>query len=219
MLMKQIVTAVLLPLFLGLMLSGCGAEDTVFLERAAEAVEEGNAAVQTEAKEGPDQDPEPFYVYVCGAVKTPGVYRVEQGARIFEAVALAGGFTEDASPESLNQALQVADGQMIRILTREEEEAQTAAGEERERAGGTPDGMPSGQESGKTAVEEDGLLDLNLASVSDLMALPGIGEAKAKRIVAYRSEHGAFSAKEELMNISGIKEGVYNRIRDYIKVK
>lgn len=218
--MKQIVTAVLLPLLLGLMLSGCGAEDTVFLERATEATEDGSAAVQTETKERQDQNPEPFYVYVCGAVKAPGVYRVDPGTRIFEAVALAGGITEDGSPESLNQALPVADGQMIRILTRAEEKAQEAAGEEHERAGGAPDGVSLGLRSGEAAAAgEDGLLDLNLASVSDLMALPGIGEAKAKSIVAYRSEHGAFSSKEELMNISGIKEGVYNRIRDYIKVK
>lgn len=209
--MKQMVTAVLLPFFLGVMLSGCGAEDTVFLERAAETTEIGSA--ETETGEGQAQSPEPLYVYVCGAVKEPGVYRVEQGARVFEVIGLAGGFADDASPESLNQAGRVTDGQMIRIPTKEE--AQADGGVEGAAADG---GVGDALTDGGAHREADGRLDLNRASAAELMELPGIGEAKAKSIVAYREAHGAFSSAEELMEISGIKEGVYNRIRDYIRV-
>ena len=60
------------------------------------------------------------------------------------------------------------------------------------------------------------LISINQASKEELMTLPGIGESKADRILAYRQEHGGFKSLEELMNISGIKEGVYNKMKDYI---
>lgn len=73
-----------------------------------------------------------------------------------------------------------------------------------------------GQETAESS--RDGRVDINTADASALMSLPGIGQSKADAIIAYRNEHGAFKAPEELMNISGIKEGVYQKIKDSIKV-
>ncbi len=139
------------------------------------------------------------YVYVCGAVNSPGVYALPEGSRIYEAVQLAGGLREDACAESVNQAECLTDGQMIQILTNEEaialSEKNTVADVE----------------------NSDGRVNINTASVTELMTLPGVGQSKAEAIVAYREEKGAFSAIEEIMNVAGIKEGIYNQMKDHIK--
>lgn len=169
---------------------------------------------------------EACYVYVCGAVEHPGVYVLKEGSRIYEAVALAGGLTGEASPESVNQAQTVSDGQMVRILTKEEVSSgvavNVAAGAVEDVTGGAAGTGSSGNgESGKneTALSETAKVNLNTASAAELMTLPGIGQSKADRIIAYRETKGSFSGIEEIMNVEGIKEGVYNRIKDYIRVK
>lgn len=137
---------------------------------------------------------ESIFVYVCGAVQKPGVYELEADRRVCDALEVAGGLTGEAAAENLNQAETLSDGQMIRVLTAEETAKQQA--EEK----------------------DSGLVNINSANVQELMQLSGIGESKADAIIAYREEHGAFQSIDELMNISGIKEGVYNKIKDSITV-
>ena len=146
-----------------------------------------------------EKSTENIFVYVCGAVQKPGVYELLPGQRICDAIAAAGGLSEQAAGDSLNQAEVLSDGQMLRVLTKEE--AAT---------------VQPGQETAESS--RDGRVDINTADASALMSLPGIGQSKADAIIAYRNEHGAFKAPEELMNISGIKEGVYQKIKDSIKV-
>ena len=148
-----------------------------------------------------EKSTENIFVYVCGAVQTPGVYELLPGQRICDAIAAAGGLSEQAAGDSLNQAEVLSDGQMLRVLTTEEAAAAT---------------VQPGQETAESS--RDGRVDINTADASALMSLPGIGQSKADAIIAYRNEHGAFKAPEELMNISGIKEGVYQKIKDSIKV-
>lgn len=136
------------------------------------------------------------YVHVTGAVVNPGVYQLPQGSRIFEAIALAGGVTEDADVASVNQAQIVSDGQMIYVY---------AIGEE-------------GCGINERQSQEDGRVNLNTASVEQLMTLPGIGQAKAESIISFRETHGEFESVEDIMNIEGIKEGVFSKIEDHIKV-
>jgi competence protein ComEA len=101
----------------------------------------------------------------------------------------------------VNQAQVLSDGDMIKLPTWEEaaEAAETASDEE--------------------AASTDGKVNINTADAAALMTLPGIGESKAKSILTYRQEHGDFSSGEELMNIPGIKEGVYSKIKDSITVR
>lgn len=185
------------------LLCGCGARNNVYLEKNTGetgelCVTEALSATETEEPDGAKEE-KTCLVYVCGAVVSPGVYELDDGSRIYEAVELAGGFMEEAAEDALNLAESVTDGQMIRIPTEEEREAVERQGAEADSAA-------------------DGKLDLNRADVAALMELPGIGQSKAEAIVGYREEHGPFSQAEDLMKVEGIKEGVFNKIKDRIKV-
>lgn len=185
------------------LLCGCGARNNVYLEKNTGetgelCVTEALSATETEEPDGAKEE-KTCLVYVCGAVVAPGVYELDDGSRIYEAVELAGGFMEEAAEDALNLAESVTDGQMIRIPTEEEQEAVGRQGAEADSAA-------------------DGKLDLNRADVAALMELPGIGQSKAEAIVGYREEHGPFSQAEDLMKVEGIKEGVFNKIKDRIKV-
>ena len=173
---------------LAVFLTAC-TKDTVYLNQTNE--------VQVTETTTPDDDTEPAfcYVYVCGAVCNPGVYELPEGSRVDDAVRLAGGLTEDAAV-SCNLAEKITDGQMIEIQTAEEAEQVRTAQEE----------------------QSDGKVNLNTATAEQLMTLSGIGQSKAESILAYREEHGSFTSVEEIMNITGIKEGVFVKIKDSITV-
>ena len=150
---------------------------------------DGKGSVQGEGLEGT------IYVYVCGHVETPGVYQLPAEARVCDALQLAGGVTEDGNPEALNQAECMTDGQTLYV---------PGLDENVDVAGMT-------QQS-----KEDGLININQADREMLMTLPGIGESKADMIIQYREEHGNFQSIEELMDIPGIKEGVFNKMKEKI---
>lgn len=141
-------------------------------------------------------EPEGIYVHICGEVKNPGVYELPEGSRIFEAVEAAGGFTERAAEASLNLAQMISDGMQIVILSLEEAEEKAQA--EREQA--------------------DGIVNINTASKEQLMTLTGIGESRAEDILRYREESGGFQSIEEIMQVPGIKESAYRKIKDSITV-
>lgn len=149
--------------------------------------------------------------YVCGAVKNPGVYEFSEGARLNEVIELAGGFTKDAASTYLNLAQQAEDGEKIYVPSLAElasmSPEQTDLGNAKEE--------PS---SGETDIAED-KININTANIDMLTTLPGIGEAKANYIVSYREEQGEFQSIEELKNVEGIKEGVFEKIKDLITVQ
>ena len=134
-------------------------------------------------------------VYICGSVKNPGVYSASEGARIYEVLEMAGGFSEDADKTAVNLAETVCDGEAVLIPS-----------------------VSDVQESGVSASLSDGRVNINTAGLEDLMTLPGIGKAKAEAVIAYRNEHGRFTSIEGLMEVSGIGEGVFNKLRDRIKI-
>ena len=161
-------------------------------------------------------------VYVCGAVRYPDVYSIKAGKRINDAVNAAGGFTENAGYEYLNLAQRLSDGQKVYIPTRREIEEALEAGDElyasevnitRNSPGISI--LGTGENSGTS----DGLVDINSASKETLMTLPGIGESKADKIIAYREANGGFSSIEDIMLVGGIKEGLFNKVRDRICVR
>lgn len=151
-----------------------------------------------------EQESEWIFVYMCGAVRTPGVYKLEDGARIYEAIALAGGMREDAAEVYVNQAQVLSDGEQIYIPT-EEEAGQGNAVTFPER-----DGSAGGTDHGK--------VNINTASKEELMTLTGIGDTRAKSIMEYREANGGFQTIEDLMKVEGIKEGVFEKIKDSITV-
>lgn len=194
--MNRKIRVFLVIIFCISMLCGCDSRNTVYLEKIQTETSE---VPQTEEKDSTKETGSCF-VYVCGAVVNPGVYELPENSRVYEAVAMAGGMTEDAGTEAVNQAEIVTDGQMLRIPTI----AEVLAVQE--------------DASGDSGATDDGLLNINQAEVADFMTLPGIGQSKAEALVKYREEHGKFSSIEEIMNVDGIKEGVFNKIKDSIKV-
>lgn len=164
--------------------------------------EEADEASQTseDTTDGSRTNTAMIYVQVLGAVAQPGVYTLPEGSRLFEAIEMAGGLLSDADLSSVNQASVLTDGQMIYVYrVGEARLTQTEA------------------QNGTTSAEDD-RVNLNTATAEELMTLPGIGESKAASIILWREENGAFTSTEQLLDISGIKEGVYGKIKDRIKV-
>lgn len=145
------------------------------------------------------------YVHICGEVVSPGVYELEEGSRIFQAIERAGGFTENAAAEYLNMAERVSDGMKIEVLNKEEAEAARARVQL-----SPPAEAPSEGQKPK--------VNLNTAAKEELMTLRGIGEAKADDIIRYRDSHGGFQRIEDIMKISGIKDAAFQKIKDDITV-
>ena len=190
--------------------AGCSSGPQLTVMEMEEASETGEQSetVQTE----PRIETEPsIAVYVCGAVNCPGVYELSASARVYQAVEAAGGFRDDADQEWVNQAQFLQDGGKIRIYTRLETDQMRQEGLEEGSV------LPEGQDA-QTEQAGESPVNLNTATREELMTLPGIGEAKADAVIAYREENGGFSFPEEIMNISGIKEAVFSQIKDRITV-
>lgn len=152
---------------------------------------------------GQSEETEQVYVYVCGAVNCSGVYQAQAGVRLFELIEMAGGFMPEADRSHLNLARTVADGEQIVVLTREE----------------IAQGMTAVSENSAARTGADnGLVNINTASVSELTGVSGIGESRAQAIIDYREKNGAFKSVEEIKKVDGIKDGLFAKIKDYITV-
>ena len=183
---------------------------------------------QAEQKMEPDQTSSEIYVHVCGAVNNPGVYELDAGSRVYEAVSAAGGFTEDADSSYVNQAQRLTDGAKLIIPTTEQVESMSASDGagiigivEAAKTGQIEAGQSGGEDAGAAqsgSTVSDGKININTASEAELCNIPGIGETRAAAIVAYRQEMGGFTSIEDIMNVSGIKQGTYDKIKDRIKV-
>lgn len=145
---------------------------------------------------------------MCGAVRQEGVYRLPEGSRINDALILAGGLTEDAASGVLNLAESVQDGQKLYFPTKDEMENQQGVPVD----GTYTDGQANNSEQSQK-------IDINTADKEQLMTLSGIGEAKAESIIRYRAEHGNFAQIEDITNVDGIGESLFQKIKEYIYVK
>lgn len=204
MLKRKIILFVLV--FLIVSLAGCKPEDkslVITREKIDEKDEDSEMSVEADTDLDSDQNEmasnlgrELLCVHVCGAVNSPGVYYFPEGSRAFDALTAAGGFAEDAATEYVNLALLISDGEQIYF--------------------------PSVQEidllKTENQKEEAGRININTADETLLCTLPGIGEMRAKDIVAYRKKNGRFERPEDLMKVSGIKQSIYDRISDCITV-
>ena len=135
-------------------------------------------------------------VYVCGNVVNPGVYELSGDRRIADAIAAAGGAADGGDETALNLADFICDGQRIYVPDYEE----------------VLDGTYSDGNGGS------GLININTAQVNELMTLPGIGQSRAESIITYRQENGRFNTIDDIMNVSGIKDAAFSKIKDLICV-
>lgn len=162
-----------------------------------------------------------IYVDVCGAVANPGVFQLAAGSRVFQAIEAAGGYLPEAALTCVNRAGVLTDGQQLYILTQEEMGRQ---GLDPAEMSGASDGQMNGsagtgQNTGMTAqVQQDNRININTADEAQLTTLTGIGATRAQAIIAYREENGPFAAIEDIMNVQGIKEGTFAKIKDEIVV-
>ncbi len=151
-------------------------------------------------------------VYVCGEVQSPGVYELVEGERVISAIEAAGGFSETAAVDFLNLARIIVDGEKIDVPSLEEA---------RQGIISTQDYKNGSSQGGSSAGDNEPvkpLININTATKEELMELPGIGESRAASIIAYREKYGAFGSIEEIMLVSGIKEGAFAKIKAYIMV-
>ncbi|MBQ6105965.1 MAG: helix-hairpin-helix domain-containing protein [Lachnospiraceae bacterium] len=156
-------------------------------------------SVETDQSRNGGAEDQEFGVFVCGQVQEAGIVYLKPGARIDDAIRLAGGFTDEADRTYWNLASYVYDGQRIYVPK-------------------TGEIMPYPDDVGN-AYDSLGRLDLNAATVTMLMELPGIGEKRAGDIIKYREKAGRFTSVEQLNEISGIKGSVFAEIKDLVCVR
>ncbi|MEO7147240.1 MAG: helix-hairpin-helix domain-containing protein [Terrimesophilobacter sp.] len=136
-----------------------------------------------------------IFVHILGEVNTPGLYQFREGDRAIDAVAAAGGFTENADRRQLNLARFLSDGEQIFVPA----EGETPAS-----------GAPSGATGGK--------VNLNTADAAALEGLPRVGPAMAQRIIAWRDSNGRFASVEDLLSVTGIGDKTFAQLKDLVTI-
>lgn len=154
----------------------------------------------------PPPTPLPVYVQVSGGVMTPGVYLLPIGSRGLDAVQAAGGFSPEADPSGLNLAALIEDGEHFIVPTLISNPELPI------------DGSPLPQTSTQDP-ESSSLINLNIATQSELESLPGIGPVLAKEIISYRDSNGPFQNIEDIIEVKGIGPAKYDSIKDMITVE
>lgn len=181
---------IVLLILVTLILVGCKEENQISLSNESSEVV---TIVESEKTQ--------IYVYITGQVNNPGVYQLDEGSRLFQAIELAGGMTKKAYKEGVNLASELKDGQSIKILSKSQYKKSIS------------------QDSYNETLEtESTLININKATKEELMNLPGIGDTKAVAIVTYREENGEFKSIEDINNVSGIGDSTFANIKDLITI-
>lgn len=144
-------------------------------------------------------EPKKAFVHVAGCVQVPGLYELEEGSRVFDAIQAAGGATETGSLDSINLACALVDGMKVYVPSIEEQ-----------------DSSEETQNDDAAAGHRFSLVSINNATIAQLESLPGIGKTTARKIIEYRDEAGPFTQIDQLLNVSGIGEKKFAAIEEQI---
>ena len=166
------------------------------------------AASPSAAADAGPSAPAEVMVYVCGAVRRPGVVRLPAGARVADALDLAGGPTARAELSAVNLAAKVGDGQQIVVPERAPPGASAPAAAPA--VAGAPAAAP-GASGGA-------LVNINTASLSELETLSGVGPSTAQKIIDYRTANGGFTSVEQIMDVPGIGDAKFAAMKDSITI-
>jgi competence protein ComEA len=145
----------------------------------------------------------PLVVEMRGEIEAPGVYELAPGARLQDAIAAAGGLTEEADPSTVNLARRLRDGELITVLALPV-------------PGSTPKVPLADAGDAAKADEARGKININTATARELEALPGVGEVIAARIVAYRDQTGPFRSVDDLIHVEGLSDRAIDKIRELV---
>ncbi|MBE7551274.1 MAG: helix-hairpin-helix domain-containing protein [Anaerolineales bacterium] len=215
--------------FISLLLIAAGGAAVFYLRQPAHASVEIRPVVEATATAvatpvptpSPTSTPAPVRVYVSGAVANSDVYFLPAGSIIKDAITAAGGFTADADPDRINQALQLQDQQQIHVPRRGDDNPPPPV-----QGGVSQSELSSYQGSDNSrapassgAAAGGGLININTATLEQLDSLPGIGPAIAQRIIDYREKMGGFKVAEEITEVSGIGDATLAKIKDLITVQ
>ena len=203
----------------------------IYKNYTAENKEDKNIVLNTkkDIKKDEEEEEEVYYqVDIKGEVINPGIYTVKEGSRVIDVIRLAGDLTEVADTSVLNLSKKVKDEMVIIVYSYDEVENFTATKEKEEieqEACLSQNGIQndacikdSTDDTSSSSVVISGKLSLNTATLDELMTLPGIGEAKAQAIIEYREEVGAFQNIEELKEVSGIGDAIFDQIKENITI-
>ena len=219
---KQIVLGILI--FLSLVVLGLSAYIIYSLNNEEEnlniALEDSPVKIENTEEE----TNESIYVEVKGAVKNPGVYTMNEQDLINDAINLAGGFLDNAYTDNINLSKKVTDELVIFVYTEKEYQNSTHSNTTSSNNDYQIDNALKNKvsiitsDSTNSDTGTSSLININLASITELMTLPGIGETKANNIIAYREENGFFKAIEEIKNVSGIGDATFDQFKALITV-
>lgn len=178
----------------------------------------GNAGEDVKAGIGSDGKEDEIKVYVVGCVKKPGIVTLTRGQMVYDAVREAGGLTEDADVDNINMVYSLNENVMLVIKSKMENKAVGEGAVVRCDSGSGAEVIGGGDDAADGR-DDMKLVNINTAGVDELDTLPGIGEAKARDIIAYREKHGRFARIEDIMKVPGIKQNRFESIRDFITVE
>ncbi len=176
----------------------CAVVYKIFLSGRLEAMKSDEIVIETSETTVTEVSSN-IYVYVCGEVNCPGVYEIERGSILNDAVELAGGLTDNAAAEDIDLVMVLNENISVKIPSYDDIDTSVIT------IGNDPD------------EDKSGLININTADRQTLMTLPGIGESTADAIIDYRSSH-VFEKEEDLMNVQGIGESKFNKVRSMICV-
>ncbi|HMK92060.1 MAG TPA: helix-hairpin-helix domain-containing protein [Thermoleophilia bacterium] len=196
-----------------------GVRYVVSSHRSAEPTGEPLLALSSAAQASPAPAPSPsggaspaqLVVYLCGAVRRPGVYHLDQGARVADLLALGGGALGKAELQAINLAAPLTDGQQV--VVPEKGAAGAAAA-----APAAPAGPGASDSASGAAAVPGAPVNLNTATLEQLDALPGVGPSTAQKIIDYRTANGGFKSVDDLNNVSGIGDVRFEALKDLVTV-
>lgn len=183
--------------------------------------------LEVEIKEETIEETKQIYkVDIKGNVTNPGVYSLEEDSRVIDAINLAGGILENSDTSLINLSQKIKDEMTIIVYTKEEIENYKVNNKEIEyvyiEIEKCPDTINDAcinkSEPEIEVKEESSLISINTATIDELDSLPSIGKSKAESIVNYREENGQFEAIEDIKNVSGIGDSLFETIKDLITI-
>ncbi len=198
-------------------------KENIIKPQASGVVFESNDNVEKiENKEEKVSEKNIVKIDIKGAVVKPGVYEIENNKRVVDVIELAGGTTKEANTNYINLSTKVTDEMVIWVYTNKEIEElklKESSVQYMVKECNCPvvDNTTCLSSSSKES-KNTSLVNINTATIEDLMSLNGIGENKAKSIIDYRNKNGKYKTIEDIMNVTGIGESVYNKIKEYIEV-